>query len=70
MKRQTVKPGFQFVARFRAFSGEPVREHKVVVEQDGTVRVYDDVAGHYTTCHSIAPSTLGKLRAYARRWRD
>ena len=40
--------------RAKAFSGEGVREHRVRVDADGTVRVWDSVAGHYTMCHSLS----------------
>ena len=52
--------------RARAFQGilETVR---CSVEADGTVRVYDDVAGHYTRCHSLSARDLGRVRAAARR---
>jgi hypothetical protein len=26
---------------------------QATADQDGTVRVWDSVAGHYTTCHSL-----------------
>ena len=38
------------------------------VDVDGTVRVYDSVAGYWTTCHCLTPGQI----AYARRvagWR-
>jgi len=28
---------------------------KATADKDGTVRVYDSVAGHYTTCHDLTP---------------
>ncbi len=38
-----------------------------VRQQDGTeriaVRVYDDVAGHYTTCHSLTPAQVRYVAA-------
>lgn len=45
----------------RAFSGEGVRRHRCLVSPDGVVRVWDAVAGHYTTCHRLG--RLAKRRA-------
>jgi hypothetical protein len=49
--------------RCRAFTGEPVREHRVSVAVDGTVRVYDSVAGHYTLCHALSPRAVARIRS-------
>lgn len=32
---------------------------------DGTVRVWDDVAGYYTTCHSLTPEQVATARRMA-----
>lgn len=53
-------------ARARAFSAEGVRQHKFMVESDGTVRVYDPVAGHYTTCHALSAGALRRIRKIAK----
>lgn len=37
----------------RAFGGRRGL-HRVMVSADGTVRVCDEVAGYYTTCHSLS----------------
>ena len=34
-------------------------------DADGRVWVYDDVAGHYTTCHSLRPGQVRYVRALA-----
>jgi len=47
--------------RCRAFSGQPTRTHRVMVEQDGMVRVWDEVAGHYTTCHALSHATIRRI---------
>lgn len=54
-----------FTARARAFSSQGVQEHKFGVYADGTVRVWDDVAGHYTVCHSLGESAIRRLRKLA-----
>lgn len=52
-------------ARARAFSREGVREHRFAVDAHGTVRVFDSVAGHYTTCHSLSESAQRRIRRLA-----
>ena len=34
---------------------------------DGMVRVYDPVAGHFTTCHSLTPSQQRRVRSATRK---
>ena len=57
--------------RCRAFSGEGVRENRIMVSADkmrgcdvieGDVRVWDSVAGCYTSCHTLTPRTIAKVR--------
>jgi hypothetical protein len=57
--------------RCKAFSGQGVREHRVMVDADrvdgqtvtrGRVRVWDDVAGHFTVCHSLSESAIRRIR--------
>jgi hypothetical protein len=52
-------------AKAKAFSSEPVKTHKFAVETDGTVRVWDAVAGHYTSCHSLSKSAIARIRKIA-----
>jgi hypothetical protein len=57
-----------FTARAKFFSGEGVTTQKVRVDSDGTVRVWDSVAGHYTLCNSLskaAAKRIAKLAATA-----
>ena len=58
--------------RCKAFSGEGVRSHQVMVEADrvegrnvirGHVRVWDDVAGHFTACHGLSHAAIRRIRA-------
>lgn len=58
--------------RCKAFSGQGVRNHRVHVEADmidsdivtrGNVRVWDDIAGHFTLCHALSDRTIKKIRA-------
>ena len=52
-------------ARARAFQSEPIQAYRFEIEPDGTVRVYDSVAGHYTLCHSLSRSAISRLRRLA-----
>jgi len=47
------------VMRCKAFSGEGVREHKVMVSGN-EVRVWDSIAGHYTSCHSLGRAAVAR----------
>ena len=44
----------------RAFGGR-LEQVRCLVTSNGTVRVYDPIAGYYTTCHSL--SARDQLRA-------
>jgi len=39
--------------------------YRAIVDADGTVRVYDSVAGHYTRCHSLTPRRIARARREA-----
>jgi hypothetical protein len=52
-------------ARAKAFTTEGVRSHKMRVEGDGTVQVWDSVAGHYTRCHSLSRRAVARIRKLA-----
>jgi hypothetical protein len=47
--------------RCKAFAGGKVEINKIQVDDAGVVRVWDSVAGHYTTCHSLTPRSIGKI---------
>lgn len=47
-----------------AFSGEIRRHHQVLVDRT-TVRVWDSVGRHYTTCHCLTEEQMADLRAAA-----
>ena len=52
--------------KVRAFNSERgAREHQVMVDESGTVRVYDDIAGHFTLCHSLTARQLDRCRKAA-----
>ena len=60
-----MKNTIELEAKVKAFTGQPWRSHKLSVSQDGTVRVWDDVAGHYTTCHCMSAATQTYIRHLA-----
>jgi hypothetical protein len=57
----------ELAIRCKAFSGEGVRLNRVLVEpgRNGAVLVWDSVAGHYTSCHSLSDKTQAKIRSQA-----
>lgn len=52
-------------AKVKAFTGQGARSHKLSVSPDGTVRVYDSIAGHYTTVHAMSAATQSRVRKLA-----
>ena len=51
--------------RVKAFSGEGIRDYRVLVDNDD-VLVWDSVAGHYTTCHSLCGSAIKRAKRLAK----
>jgi hypothetical protein len=51
--------------RARAFTGDRVRAHQCLVDSDGTVRVWDSIAGHYTACHILDNRAARRARKLA-----
>jgi len=41
-----------------------LKQHKFCIDKDGTVRVWDDVAGHYTLCHDMSKSAQSRIRKH------
>ena len=50
--------------RCAAFGGK-VGTHDVSVSWTGIVRVYDNVAGYFTTCHSLSKAAERRIRKLA-----
>ena len=47
----------------RAFSDDaPSTGYRARVEADGSVSVYDRIAGHYTTCHALSAAQIRYVR--------
>lgn len=53
-------------ARAKVWSGRGATSERFQVDADGTIRVYDSVAGHYTTCHSMSERSQARIRRLAR----
>lgn len=50
----------------RAFAHAAQWGYRAIVDAQGIVRVYDDIAGHYTTCHSLTEAQQAYIRARAK----
>ena len=60
----------KLTVRARFFSARPIETRRVLVEPDGTIRVWDKVAGHYTVCHALSRSAERRIRQLARAARS
>ena len=52
--------------RARAFSGRSIEECRCRLDADGSVLVWDDLARHYTRCHSLSESAQRRIRRLAK----
>lgn len=60
----------EIVARAKAFSRhDRIKSHRFLVDSDVTVRVWDQVAGHYTRCHSLSQTEEHRIRKRAEKLR-
>lgn len=50
--------------RVRAFNGK-LETVQCIVNNDGTVRVFDDIAGFYSACHSLSERQQSRIRNLA-----
>jgi len=51
----------------KAFTGSPRGEYRVDVDEQGVVRVYDPVAGHFTVAHAMTEREQRRARALAAK---
>jgi hypothetical protein len=51
-----------FTTRARFFTGHSIETLQVMVDSDGSIRVWDSVAGHYTRCHALTPAAQRRIR--------
>jgi hypothetical protein len=49
------------------FTGSPQWGYVARVTDDGAVYVWDDMAGHWTTCHSLTPRQIAYVKRRAIR---
>lgn len=52
--------------RARAFSGAGIETVKCLIADDGTVRVYDPIAQHFTLCHALGQNAIRRIRRLAK----
>ena len=55
MSTTTINGTFAITINTVAFAAAPRQRVAVTVDDNGTVRAFDDVAGHFTSEHSITP---------------
>lgn len=53
------------IAIAKPFNAFPRGQHNFSISTDGTVWVWDSVAGHYTTCHSLSAQAQARIRKLA-----
>lgn len=46
----------------KAFSNHGIGTYRMLVESDGTVTVWDAIAGHYTACHALSDAAQRRAR--------
>jgi hypothetical protein len=67
MKEKTMSDQREITLRVKAFSNEGPKLNRIHIDDDGTIRVYDSVAGHYTIHHSLSRSAIQKIRKLAAK---
>lgn len=55
----------EIIMKAKAFRNDGPRTYRMAVEDDGTVLVWDSVAKHFTTCHSLSKHALKRARRLA-----
>ncbi len=48
-------------ARCKAFTGQGVRTHDILIDEYQTILVWDVVAGYYTNCHILSDRQQSRL---------
>jgi hypothetical protein len=62
----TRMPEKGFIVRAKAWSNRGVVEARVVVDSDGTVWVWDDVARGFTLTHALSENAKKRIRRLAK----
>lgn len=60
------KKMIEFRTRGRFFKAEGITEEMVRVDTDGSVSVWDSVAGHFTLVHSLSEPGKTRIRNKAK----
>jgi len=50
----------------QAFTGDGARVHGMLVDEGGELRVWDEIAGHWTVCHSLSEGAIRRITEIAR----
>lgn len=66
-RAMTTTKAVKLVVRCRPFLCEGFGKTRVLVEPDGQVRVWDDVARSYTSLHHLSPRSIARIRYLARK---
>ena len=70
LDRRAPRIGDQIMTRIIAiakpFAAFQRGKYEFSVSDDGTISVWDDVAGYYTTCHSLSEAAQRKIGKVAR----
>jgi hypothetical protein len=61
MTNTTNESPIYFRLTCRPWESEPRQVVRVSVDAEGAVRVWDLVAGHYTTCHRLSARTMRRI---------
>lgn len=55
----------EVIVKGRPFSNSTVGNVRCLVDEEGFVRVWDHIAGHYTVCHSLGETAKRNARKAA-----
>jgi len=59
-------PNIEITARARAFRYFPLGTYRFLVGGPDDIQVWDDIAGHFTNCHSLSESAKRRIWLAAR----
>jgi hypothetical protein len=60
----------QIEVRAKFFTRSKVETRKVIVEADGTIRVWDEIANIFTICHALSKSEQRRIVRLANASRN
>ena len=56
----------RFDEKIKAFTLGKEEMTRIMVDE-GVVKVWDNIAQHFTSCHSLSPATMARLRNKAKK---